>query len=82
MNAIHQSDRTRPVNIASLPSDALLTRRQLEQITGFRVQTLKNWAAVGRGPRITTVEKRPRYRAADVRAWIDTTAHSTALREG
>lgn len=70
MNAIHQPDPTRPVDIASLPVDALLTRRQLEQITGFRVQTLKNWATAGRGPRITVIEKCPRYRVQDVRTWL------------
>lgn len=70
MNAIHQPDPTQPVDIAFLPGDALLTRRQLEQVTGFRAQTFKNWAAAGRGPRITTIEKCPRYRAADVRDWL------------
>jgi hypothetical protein len=70
MNAVLQTNPGRPVDIGALPADALLTRRQIEQITGFRVQTLKNWAAVGRGPKITTVEKRPRYRAADVREWL------------
>lgn len=70
MNAIHQIDPAQPVDIASLPGDALLTRRQLEQITGFRTQTFKNWAAAGRGPQITTIERCPRYRVADVRAWL------------
>ena len=70
MNATHQAHSGVPVDIGSLPGDALLTRRQLEQITGFRTQTFKNWAAVDRGPRITTIEKRPRYRVADVRAWL------------
>jgi hypothetical protein len=70
VNAVYQSDPTLPADLGRLPADALLTRRQLEQITGFRSQTFKNWAAAGRGPRITTIEKRPRYRAADVRDWL------------
>jgi hypothetical protein len=70
VNAVFQADASQPVDIGALPGDALLTRRQLEQVTGFRAQTFKNWAAVGRGPRITTIEKRPRYRAADVREWL------------
>lgn len=70
MNAVFQKDPGRAVDIGVLPADALLTRRQLEQITGFRAQTFKNWAAAGRGPKVTTIEKRPRYRAADVREWL------------
>ena len=48
------------------------TRRseQLAGVTGFPVQTFKNWAAGGRGPKIVTVEGRPRHRVADVRAWL------------
>ena len=61
---------TRAPDIAILPGDALLTRRQLVQISGFALQTLKAWPAQGKGPRITTVEGRPRYRVADVREWM------------
>lgn len=61
---------TLPPDLAALPSDALLTRRQLSQIAGFALQTLKQWALKGRGPRIVTVEGRPRYRVADVREWM------------
>jgi hypothetical protein len=39
-------------------------------MSGFAVQTFKKWAKIGRGPAITHVEGRPRYRAADVRAWV------------
>ena len=57
-------------DIAALPGDALLTRRQLSLISGFALQTLKAWPGLGRGPRIVTVEGRPRYRVADVREWM------------
>ena len=65
------SKAARPApDIAALPDDALLTRRQLSQIAGFSLQTLKQWPAQGRGPRVVTVEGRPRYRVADVREWM------------
>jgi predicted site-specific integrase-resolvase len=57
-------------DLTALPGDALLTRRQLAQVAGFAVQTLKAWPKQGRGPRVVMVEGRPRYRVADVREWM------------
>ncbi|TXN21539.1 DNA-binding protein [Methylobacterium sp. WL9] len=57
-------------DIQKLPDGALLTRRQLAEISSFKVITLKVWAKQGRGPKITRVENRPRYRAQDVREWM------------
>lgn len=57
-------------DLSSLPGDALLTRRQVSDLTGFALQTLKGWPARGKGPRITRVQGRPRYRVADVRDWM------------
>ncbi|MDM7971045.1 MAG: hypothetical protein QUV10_15635 [Paracoccaceae bacterium] len=57
-------------DISALPADALLTRKQLAAISGFALQTLKMWPAQGKGPRVTTVEGRPRYRVADIREWM------------
>lgn len=57
-------------DISALPPDALLTRKQLAAISGFALQSLKMWPAQGKGPRVTTVEGRPRYRVADVRQWM------------
>jgi hypothetical protein len=59
-----------PPDLATLPPDALLTRRQLSMICGYTLQTLKMWPAQGRGPKITRLEGRPRYRVADVREWM------------
>lgn len=61
-------------NLDTLPGDALLTRVQVAAISGFAVHTLKIWAAAGRGPRITTVEGRPRYRVRDTRQWMGAVA--------
>jgi hypothetical protein len=57
-------------DLAALPSDAVLTRRQMSALSGYKVQTFKKWAREGRGPAITSVEGRPRYRVADARTWL------------
>lgn len=67
--------KPRPVpDLDALPGGALLTRRQLADVSGFQVVTLKLWVRQGRGPRITTVEGRPRYRVRDVREWMGAVA--------
>lgn len=61
----------RPVpDLGKLPGETLITRQQLSEISSFALITLKVWAKSGRGPRITVVEGRPRYRVRDVREWM------------
>jgi hypothetical protein len=57
-------------NVDNLPPSALLTRKQVAAVSGLALVTLKKWAAEGRGPRVTRIEGRPRYRADHVRAWL------------
>lgn len=57
-------------DIDNLPDGAYLTRAQLAPLVGISVPSLKRWAAEGRGPRITRVENRPRFRVSDVRDWL------------
>lgn len=57
-------------DLSTLPPDALLTRRQVHLVSGFSLQILKAWPRQGRGPKVTMVENCPRYRCADVRAWL------------
>lgn len=57
-------------NLDGLPSNALLTRDQVAVLSGFAIVSLKKWARSARGPKITRVEGRPRYRVADVTAWL------------
>lgn len=57
-------------NIDTLPAATPLTRRQLSEMTGWSIVTLKRWAKENRGPRITVLERRPRYRADHVREWL------------
>lgn len=71
----HQTNtRSRPVrpvpDLSTLPPEALITRQQLSEVSSFALITLKVWAREGRGPRITIVEGRPRYRVRDVREWM------------
>jgi hypothetical protein len=62
----------RPVpNLNDLPDDALLTDAHVSVVSTFPVSTLKYWRKHERGPRYVRVEGHPRYRAADVRAWIN-----------
>ena len=64
-------------NIDQLPGSALLTRAQVACISNFSEIALRHWAQQGRGPRITTIEGRPRYAAKDVRAWLTGQTAST-----
>lgn len=65
----HPNVATAP-DISRLPPDALLNRRQMELLTGFKQQTFRAWALRGSGPTITTVEGHPRYLVRDVREWM------------
>ncbi|KEQ09101.1 hypothetical protein GV68_25395 [Pseudorhizobium pelagicum] len=64
------ANREEAPNLRAMPADALLSRRELSALSGYAIITLKIWAANNRGPRITRVEGRPRYRVEDVREWI------------
>lgn len=65
------AQRTDTPDLRALPADALINRQQLSALSGFAPVTLKIWAAKGRGPRITRIEGLPRYRAEDVRLWLE-----------
>ena len=69
-NAHSFIDQTESPDLAELPADALLTRRQVCALSGFALVTLQVWSAKGRGPKITHIEGRPRYRVQDVREWM------------
>lgn len=58
------------LDLSSFPADALLTRKQVADATGFSEITRKNWAVKSRGPKITRIEGMPRFRVADVREWM------------
>ena len=75
MSAVATANRSTFIpNLDCLPPSALLTRSQVAALSGFAVISLKKWAVAQRGPKITRVEGRPRYRAADVAAWLNAQA--------
>jgi hypothetical protein len=59
-------------DIAALPSSAFITTKQLANLTGFAPLTVKGWRRYGRGPKVSTVNGKPRFRVADVRDWLNT----------
>jgi hypothetical protein len=57
-------------DIETLPGAALITRKEVAAVTGFATVTLRLWAKKDRGPPVTFLEGRPRYRVRDVREWM------------
>ena len=55
-----------------------INEKQLSEITGISLQTLRRWATVGHGPaRLKIGPRRVGYRESDVTAWINSrTAHN------
>jgi predicted DNA-binding transcriptional regulator AlpA len=47
-----------------------LCDRELEQLTGIKAKTFRNWRSRGKGPRYTKLGRIPRYEIQDVEAWI------------
>jgi predicted DNA-binding transcriptional regulator AlpA len=54
----------------ALPA-AVLDDAQVSTLTGFSIPTIKRWRKAGKIPGVMSLNGRPRYRAADIRAWVD-----------
>ena len=52
--------------------DRLLSVDELAEVTGVPVSSIRKWAGKGHGPRRLRVGKYVRYRASDVREWLNT----------
>jgi len=52
-------------------SAGLLTQEQVAQYLQVSPLTVADWRWKGRGPRVTRVGRAPRYRQADVDAWLE-----------
>jgi excisionase family DNA binding protein len=50
---------------------ALLTQQQLADELQVSVRTLERWRQEGTGPAFIQVGRSPRYRRADVDAWLE-----------
>ncbi len=53
------------------PQPALLTRDDAARYLGVSYKTLERWAAEGRGPKITRIGGRPKYRRADLDEYLE-----------
>jgi excisionase family DNA binding protein len=51
--------------------DRLLTVEELAEVAGVPTQTVYKWVTKGIGPRRLRVGKYNRYRASDVKTWLD-----------
>lgn len=66
----NQTNTQTLLDLEALPRSALLTRKEVARATGFAEVTLKRWASLDKGPKITRVENLPRFRVADVLDWM------------
>lgn len=59
-------------DLDKLPPSATLNTRQVSLASGFAEYTLRLWRikGEGKGPRVTYIERKPRYLVRDVRAWM------------
>jgi excisionase family DNA binding protein len=51
--------------------ERLLTQQQLADYLGVSVPTIQRWRRQGTGPPFLLLGTRPRYRRAQVDAWLD-----------
>jgi excisionase family DNA binding protein len=52
-------------------TDKLLTQQQLADELEVSLRTLERWRQQGKGPAFLRVGRSPRYRRADIEAWLD-----------
>jgi predicted DNA-binding transcriptional regulator AlpA len=55
----------------SNPLQELLTERDLARITGLSVASVRRWRLFKQGPKYLKIGASVRYRAEDVRAWLE-----------
>lgn len=65
------SPRTRRRTLTLADVRSLLTAHEVAEALGVTTKTLRNWRYQGRGPTVTYVGSQPRYREADVLAWVE-----------
>lgn len=59
-----------PRNLAGAPDETLVTQAELAELFGWAPATLRRRERQGQVPPRTAVPGLPRYRLADVRAWL------------
>jgi excisionase family DNA binding protein len=58
-------------------TDKLLTQQQLADELQVSLRTLERWRQQGTGPAFIRVGRSPRYRRADVDAWLERQRRTT-----
>jgi excisionase family DNA binding protein len=51
--------------------EQLLTEKQVAEYLNVTVRTVQRWRAEGTGPPVLYARNRPRYRKADLDAWLE-----------
>jgi len=51
--------------------EALLTEHDVARITGLSVASVRRWRLLKQGPRYLKISSAVRYRAEDLKAWIE-----------
>ncbi len=64
------SHNSQLIDLAGLPDDALVPRKDVAALLGVTPRTLYNWRREGRGPAAIAVEGVVRYRAGTLRKLI------------
>lgn len=57
-------------DLDALPPTAACTTEQVAALSGYAPITLQLWRRQNRGPRVTTIQGRPRYLVRDLREWM------------
>lgn len=70
MSQVREKHTSSACDLESLPRGALLTRKQLATYLNVHQQTLKRWAADGKGPPALRLERQVRHRVGDVLDWM------------
>ncbi|NYZ16873.1 helix-turn-helix domain-containing protein [Azospirillum sp. RWY-5-1] len=77
--AYKQKSRPRPL----ADTDKLCSADEAAELLGVAPQTLAHWRVRGTGPRYITLSARcVRYRASDIRTWLDDRAKDSTAENG
>ena len=60
----------------------LMTPDELAAYAGTKTTTLAHWRYIGKGPRFVKIGRSVRYRAEDVRAWLESQTRQSTADEG
>ncbi len=68
MNTSQLSERG---SVAKEPLQSLLNEYDVARTTGLAVASVRRWRLLGQGPRFLKLNSAVRYRADDLKAWLE-----------